>query len=215
MKLKIVGMTGLVIFIIGTGIFAFSGQTTIKNVQTAPLSITGYWGLIQENSNTKFETALEQCNIQEDDLPYRTIVNITDKIINFSNKHYEGNTTIEKISSVFEFCNEVTYADFEGWRQAQEVLDTRSGDCTDKAVLLVAMLEAQDIESYVVYGKDKPFGNRHAWVAARVDEHWIQLDPTTGGIFQAEECIDIGCANAYYYNIDGMFNSEISFKCEN
>lgn len=69
---------------------------------------------------------------------------------------------------------------------ASEAARTRSGDCTEHAVLLAALLRAQGIPSRVVAGlvwcdqfagKKDVFG-WHLWTQALVDGRWIDLDAT-------------------------------------
>ena len=69
---------------------------------------------------------------------------------------------------------------------ASEALRTGSGDCTEHAVLLAALLRAQGIPSRVVAGLvwcDDFSGRRdvfgwHLWTQALVDGRWIDLDAT-------------------------------------
>jgi transglutaminase-like putative cysteine protease len=67
---------------------------------------------------------------------------------------------------------------------AAEVAETLSGDCTEHAVLLAAMLRARQIPSRVAVGLvyvDGPnaFGG-HMWTEAWMDGQWIPLDATLG-----------------------------------
>lgn len=82
--------------------------------------------------------------------------------------------------------NYVTQKNFStAMATASDVARTRSGDCTEHAVLLTAMLRARKIPSRVVIGF--VFSDRHqafvghmwseAWIA---EEGWIPLDATTG-----------------------------------
>lgn len=69
---------------------------------------------------------------------------------------------------------------------ASEVARTSSGDCTEHAVLLAAMLRAESIPSRVVTGlvyADGFVGERqifgyHMWTQAWIDGRWIDLDAT-------------------------------------
>ena len=67
---------------------------------------------------------------------------------------------------------------------ASEVAESLSGDCTEHAVLLAAMLRARQIPSRVVVGlvyaeKLEAFGG-HMWTEAYLDGHWLPLDATLG-----------------------------------
>lgn len=73
-----------------------------------------------------------------------------------------------------------------GFASAAEVARTRTGDCTEHAVLLAAMLRADGIPSRVVSGliyADEFEGQKgvfgyHMWTQAREGERWLNLDAT-------------------------------------
>lgn len=73
---------------------------------------------------------------------------------------------------------------------ATEVAKSRSGDCTEHAVLLAALLRGAGIPSRVVSGliyvdsfagESKIFGY-HMWTQALVDSRWLDLDATLPGV---------------------------------
>lgn len=72
---------------------------------------------------------------------------------------------------------------------ASDALRTQSGDCTEHAVLLAALLRSQGIPSRVVAGLvwcDSFAGRRevfgwHLWTQALIDGRWIDLDATLPG----------------------------------
>jgi transglutaminase-like putative cysteine protease len=83
-----------------------------------------------------------------------------------------------------------------GFASAAEVARTRTGDCTEHAVLLAAMLRADGIASRVVSGviyAEEFEGQRnvfgyHMWTQANVGPtYWMNLDPTLppGAAFDA------------------------------
>jgi hypothetical protein len=65
---------------------------------------------------------------------------------------------------------------------ALEVLDKRSGDCTEHAILLAAMARALSIPSKLVSGVLYFHGQfaHHMWVEVWTGEEWYALDPTIG-----------------------------------
>ena len=81
-----------------------------------------------------------------------------------------------------------------GFASASEVARTRTGDCTEHAMLLAAMLRAAEIPSRVVTGlvytqafagAQDVFGF-HAWVQGHINGRWVDLDPTLpSGAFDA------------------------------
>ncbi len=124
---------------------------------------------------------------------------------------------LEKAKTFFNYAsNEIEYKKYDNWRTTSEVLETKAGDCTDKSIVLVSMLKDAGIESYVVYGK-KIDGYSHAWVSAKINGKWLQLDPTAGDFNYVYSCIaDKNCKyNKYYLPIEGIFDENRVLKCEN
>ena len=76
---------------------------------------------------------------------------------------------------------------------AAETVRTKQGDCSEHAVLLCAMLRAQQIPARVVTGLlyvDEFAGQRdafgwHMWTQAWIDDRWVDLDATLPGKFHA------------------------------
>lgn len=76
---------------------------------------------------------------------------------------------------------------------ASEVAESASGDCTEHAVLLAALLRADGIPSRVVFGLiyiDAFAGQRqvfgyHMWTQAHLDGRWVDLDATLARPFDA------------------------------
>lgn len=74
----------------------------------------------------------------------------------------------------------------QGFLSAAEVAQRKTGDCTEHAVLLMALLRADGIPSrgalglvYVDYGDKKGFAY-HMWTEAWVGDRWLPLDATRG-----------------------------------
>jgi len=88
----------------------------------------------------------------------------------------------------------VTEKDLDtGLATAAEVAATRSGDCTEHAVLLGALLRAAGVPSRGVFGLiyaddfagDSAIFGYHMWTQALVDGRWIDLDATLDAPFDA------------------------------
>jgi transglutaminase-like putative cysteine protease len=80
-----------------------------------------------------------------------------------------------------------------GFATASQVAEQRSGDCTESAVLLAALLRAGGIPSRVVTGllfiesfegQSNVFGY-HMWAQAHLDGRWVDLDAITAEPFDA------------------------------
>jgi transglutaminase-like putative cysteine protease len=69
--------------------------------------------------------------------------------------------------------------------RASEVLRAGKGDCTEHALLFVALARAAGIPArgvhglvYANYGEGGPGLYWHAWAEVKVGDEWIQVDPT-------------------------------------
>jgi len=74
----------------------------------------------------------------------------------------------------------------QGFLSAAEVAQAKTGDCTEHAVLLMALLRAQGIPArgalglvYVDYGEQQGFAY-HMWTEAWIGDRWLPLDATRG-----------------------------------
>ncbi|MFP4105571.1 MAG: transglutaminase-like domain-containing protein [Phycisphaerae bacterium] len=94
-----------------------------------------------------------------------------------------------------------------GYSKAAEVARTRSGDCSEHAVLAAAMCRSAGIPAQVVGGliyldRQDPDLNRHyefglhAWVRAWVAGRWVHLDPMLGKFTVARIAISTGDGSA-------------------
>jgi hypothetical protein len=70
-----------------------------------------------------------------------------------------------------------------GFAGVREVLDSRSGDCTEHALLLAALLRKRGVPARIAYGfllTESGFIG-HAWTEVRAGEGWFWLDPSFPG----------------------------------
>ncbi len=70
-----------------------------------------------------------------------------------------------------------------GFAGVREVLDSRSGDCTEHALLLAALLRKRGVPARIGYGfllTETGFVG-HAWTEARAGAGWFALDPSFPG----------------------------------
>lgn len=79
-----------------------------------------------------------------------------------------------------------------GFATASQVASDGAGDCTERAVLLAAMLRARRIPARVVAGlayaepNDAPVMAYHMWTLAWIDDRWVPFDPSTGSLAAAD-----------------------------
>jgi transglutaminase-like putative cysteine protease len=90
--------------------------------------------------------------------------------------------------------------DFRGYKSAREALDSRSGDCTEFAVLLAAVARARGIAARVVtgvayssrfVGRSHTFGP-HTWVQAWDGTRWVSYDAALGRFDAGHIAIAVG-----------------------
>ncbi len=77
------------------------------------------------------------------------------------------------------------------FQRASEVAQSAQGDAAAYAVFLAALLRAKGVASRVAFGfryqeTPEPRMVYHAWTLAHVDDHWLPLDATTGGVAAAD-----------------------------
>jgi len=123
---------------------------------------------------------------QRDLLPSRGVESDSPIIIEQAEDITDGLTKErEKAKAIYKFVAENVSYDVEKFKEdifhpddsAVATLESGSGICQDYAFLTLALLRSIDIESRYVQGYA---GGRHAWVEAKVDGEWIEMDPTWG-----------------------------------
>jgi len=90
--------------------------------------------------------------------------------------------------------------DYLGYASATDALRTRSGDCTEYAVLLAALARAQNIPARLAYGlvyADRFSGKKdvfspHAWVQAWTGTRWQSYDAGIGEFDATHLALSIG-----------------------
>lgn len=131
---------------------------------------------------------------ERDILPSRGVESDSPTIIEQAKEITDGLTKDrEKAKAIYKFVAENVSYDVEKFKEdifhpddsAITTLELGSGICQDYAFLTLALLRSIDIESRYVQGYA---GGRHAWVEAKVDDEWIEMDPTWGaGYIDSDE----------------------------
>ncbi|MFC3120533.1 transglutaminase-like domain-containing protein [Agaribacter flavus] len=103
----------------------------------------------------------------------------------FKDKYKETYQLSDLERYVSEYITETTY--IHGFNIASVVADTRSGDCTEHAVLLAALARSLSIPAKIVFGtaiveeSDNLNAYGHAWVEVYQNDHWQLLDAALYG----------------------------------
>ena len=121
------------------------------------------------------------------------IITDSDKISDIAKSISAGETDAYVISKKMEawVYNNITNKNYSlDFANAEQVLETKSGDCTEHAVLLASLLRAAGIPSKIVVGlvytditeKQNPSSDSqaafgyHMWTKAYIGSKWINLD---------------------------------------
>jgi Transglutaminase-like superfamily len=120
----------------------------------------------------------------------------------FADHHGAGKTPQEIMSHLVDAVRDHMTGPVEylGYASAAEALRTRSGDCTEYAVLLAALARAQNIPARVAYGlvyADRFSGKKdvfspHAWVQAWTGRRWQSYDAGIGEFDATHLALSIG-----------------------
>lgn len=118
--------------------------------------------------------------------PNSLIQSTASNVIELAEKVPNGDSTWQTVCSLEKFVGDIISAkDFStAFASASEVAATKTGDCTEHAVLLCALCRVKQIPSrcavgLVYYPRSQAFAY-HMWTEAWVDGWWIPLDATLG-----------------------------------
>lgn len=123
---------------------------------------------------------------KRDILPSRGVDSDSPTIIEQAEKITDGITKErEKAKAIYKFVAENVSYDVKKFKDdifhpddsATVTLELGTGICQDYTFLTLALLRSIDIESRYVQGYA---GGRHAWVEAKIDGEWVEMDPTWG-----------------------------------
>lgn len=139
---------------------------------------------------------VEDIDDKRDLLPSRGTESDDPVIIDKAEEITEGlDSEREKAKAIYEYVAKNIDYDVEKFDDdvfnpddnAIDTLESGKGICQDYTFLTTALLRSVDIESRYIEGHA---GARHAWVEAKVDGEWIELDPTWGaGYVDGDEFI--------------------------
>jgi len=97
---------------------------------------------------------------------------------NIDNDREKARTIYEYVAKNIAYDVKKAEADlFSVSDSALSTLHAGSGICQDYAFLTTALLRAVGLEAHYVSGHA---GDRHAWVEVKIDDEWVEMDPTWG-----------------------------------
>ncbi|MDB6013381.1 MAG: transglutaminase protein [Gammaproteobacteria bacterium] len=156
-------------------------QAVVMDGSTAILTVCATCGVPEQLTESERRRYLQSNAWVQSELP---------EIRDFANRHGRRGTQRQIMDNlVIAVRNHMTGpVDYLGYGSAAEALRTRSGDCTEYAVLLAALARARDIPSRVAYGlvyADRFSGKKdvfspHAWVQVWTGTRWQSYDAGIG-----------------------------------
>jgi hypothetical protein len=156
-------------------------QAVVMNGSTAILTVCATCGDPEQLTESERRRYLRSNAWVQSELP---------EIRDFANRHGRGRSQAEIMNNLVAAVRDhmTGPVDYLGYGSAAEALRTRSGDCTEYAVLLAALARARDIPSRVAYGlvyADRFSGKKdvfspHAWVQVWTGTRWQSYDAGIG-----------------------------------
>ena len=156
-------------------------QAVVMDGSTAVLTVCATCGVAEQLTESERLRYLQPNAWVQSELP---------EIRAFANRHGQGRTQAEIMGNlVTAVQNHMTGpVDYMGSGNAAEALRTRSGDCSEFAVLLAALARAKGIPTRVAYGlayADRFSGKKdvfspHVWVQVWTGTRWQSYDAGIG-----------------------------------
>ena len=156
-------------------------QTVATEGSTAILTVCADCGVPEQLLESDRRRYLQSNAWVQSDLP---------EIRDFANRHGHGRSQAQIMNNLVAAVRDhmTGPVDYLGYGSAAEVLRTRSGDCTEFAVLLAALARARGIPTRVAYGlvyADRFSGKKdvfspHAWVQVWTGTRWQSYDAGLG-----------------------------------
>jgi hypothetical protein len=168
-------------------------QAVVVEGVTAVLTVCAKCGVPEALTETDRQRYLQPNAWVQSDLP---------QIRSFANRYGKGRSQKEIMDKLVTAVQaHMTGAvDYLGYGNAADALRTRSGDCTEFAVLLAALARARDIPARVAYGlvyADRFSGKKevfspHAWVQVWTGDRWQSYDAGVGQFDATHLALSLG-----------------------
>jgi len=168
-------------------------QAVAMEGATAVLTVCATCGVAEPLTETDRQRYLQPNAWVQSDLP---------QIKSFANRYGQGRSQKEIMDNLVTAVQaHMTGAvDYLGYGSAADALRTRSGDCTEFAVLLAALARARDIPTRVAYGlvyADRFSGKKevfspHAWVQVWTGDRWQSYDAGIGQFDATHLALSLG-----------------------
>ena len=156
-------------------------QAVVMDGATAILTVCATCGVAEQPTESQRQHYLQANPWVQSDLP---------EIRDFAKRHGQGRSQGEIMTNLVVAVRDhmTGPVDYLGYGSAAEALRTRSGDCTEYAVLLAALARAEGIPTRVAYGlvyADRFSGKRdvfspHTWVQVWTGTRWQSYDAGIG-----------------------------------
>jgi hypothetical protein len=168
-------------------------QSVVVDGSSAVLTVCTMCGVAEQLTESERRRYLQPNAWVQSDLP---------EIRSFANRHGQGRTQNEIMNNLVNAVRNHMSGpvDYLGYASAGEALRSRSGDCTEFAVLLAALARARDIPARVAYGlvyADRFSGKKdvfspHVWVQVWTGERWKSYDAGIGEFDATHLALSLG-----------------------
>ena len=168
-------------------------QAVVTDGSTAILTVCADCGAPEQLPESDRRRYLQSNAWVQSDLP---------EIRDFANRHGHGRSQAQIMNNLVAAVRDhmTGPVDYLGYGTAAGVLRTRSGDCTEFAVLLAALARARDIPTRVAYGlvyADRFSGKKdvfspHAWVQVWTGTRWQSYDAGLGEFDATHLAVSLG-----------------------
>ena len=135
-----------------------------------------YWAENKEKINNIFNSHIKKYH-KIDCIDYnqlRSLLQPNQKIKKIAkNLTHNSTTELETAYILHQFVyNNIKYAEIDNPMNPAQILLSKKGDCSEKAILLNSLLKSINIDSYIADG------NKHKYIFVKIDNIWAPIDPS-------------------------------------
>jgi hypothetical protein len=115
---------------------------------------------------------MDQAGLREQIIPSKKIITLSNELT--SNSSDSLNIAYNLHQYVYK---NIDYQITDGSFNAEQILDLKHGDCSEKSILLVSLLIAKGIPIYVANNPN------HRYVFVKIDDTWLPIDSTVSDFY--------------------------------
>ncbi len=203
----------IIILLLISPIFSI-GSTGYFVLPTTTFNYKDYWVENKENITSMFNPYIEKFHqiycIDHNGL--RELLQQNQKIKAVADNLTSNLTTeLEIVYTLHQFVyNNIKYEEIDDLLTPEQILSKGKGDCSEKSILLAALLETKNINAYVADGYE------HRYVFTKIDGTWLPIDPSTSDFYFVYKNWNNEYIKDYTSNIQSfIFNSTVTLFNKN